>query len=97
MATLCIEATPSDDLFRYELRLDNFNNDFIGADGRGCIELPDNVCGDGSIHILWYLVDGPIGATLRVKLFCDDAQIRDYNIEIYSPGGEIQGDAEFDL
>ena len=97
MARICIEATPSDDLERYELRLDDSDEDFIGPDGKGCVNRPDCQCGDGSVHRLYYGLFGPIGAKLEVKIFCDDAQIRDYEIEIFPPGGSMQGTAEFTL
>src|SRR5687768_8072796 len=87
MARLCIEAIPSGGLHRYELRLDDNDDDFVGANGKGCVDLPADIrCGDGSTHKLFYLVDGPIGAKLQVKIFCDGVQIRNYSIEVFSPG-----------
>jgi hypothetical protein len=97
MAKICVEATPSDDLDRYELKLDNDDTDFVGADGKGCLDLDNNVCGDGTRHRLYYALFGPSGAKLTVKISCDDAEIGTYEIEMFPPGGEIQGNVRFDL
>ena len=97
MCKLCFKATTQGSVKRYELRLEGSDEDFIGPDGTGCIDLPDNRCGDGSEHVLLYALFGEIGAKLNVKIFCDGQQIRNYDIEIFPPGGEMQGDARFRL
>ena len=97
MARLCVKASPQGNVRRYELLLEGVDEDFIGPDGTGCVDLPDNNCGDGSEHVLKYALFGEIGAKLNVKLFCDGHQIRNYDIEIFPPGGEMQGDARFRL
>lgn len=96
MARICIEATPSDDLTRYELRLDNDDAEFVGADNQGCKSV-DGTCGDGSSHRLYYVLHGPIGAKLTVKILCDDATIGTYEIEIFPPGGPMGGHVRFVL
>lgn len=96
MARICVEATPSDDLDRYELRLDNDDAEFVGADNEGCKTIP-GTCGDGSAHTLYYVLFGPIGAKLTVEITCDGAEIGTYEIEIYPPGGEMGGQVDFVL
>jgi len=96
MARICIEAAPSDDLRRYELRIDETDRDFVGANNKGCIDIEGD-CGDGSTHYIHYVLVGAVGATLGLKVFCDDTLKVDIPLEISAPG-PIQGDnVEFRL
>lgn len=97
MANICVKATPSADLNRYELRLDgDLNDDFVGANGEGCKDVPGE-CGDGSPHELNYTIEGPVGAKLTVTLFCDGVEKNTYEINVYPPGGEVPGYVSFNL
>lgn len=71
MAILQIEATPSDDLRRYQLAIDR-RPVSMGANNKGTFVLADNTCDDGSKHRLSYTLFGPAGSKLSIKVVCDD-------------------------
>lgn len=96
MARICIEATPSANLRRYELRVDENDEDFVRANNEGCIEI-DGTCGDQSKHYVYYSLLGPVGATLGLKVYCDGTLKVDVPLEIYAPGPIQGGDVEFRL
>jgi hypothetical protein len=96
MARICIEATPSDDLRRYELRVDEHDRDFVGANNKGCINI-DGACGDGSTHYIYYVLVGQVGATLGLKIFCGDELKVEIPLEVFPPGPLQSGDVEFEL
>lgn len=96
MSRICIEAAPSDTLRRYELRIDERDEDFIGANNKGCITIPGE-CGDGSTHYIYYVLVGQVGATLGLKIYCDGELKVDIPVEIYAPGPLQSGEVEFEL
>jgi len=99
MATLEIEATPSDNLEHYRLWFDDApDEDYVrmGADNKGSGTVT-GTCGDGSTHELRYVLAGPQGASLGIKMTCvGGAEIPMPTIAIYefSPAG---GTVEFVL
>jgi hypothetical protein len=96
MARICIEATPSDSLRRYELRVDEYDTDFVTANNQGCIDI-EGTCGDGSTHYVYYALVGPVGATLGLKVYCDETLLVDIPLSIRPPGPIQGGDVEFRL
>lgn len=97
MATLRVEATPSENLARYKLTIDGMSvpmrDDNVGAIAvRGA-------CGDGSSHILTYTLVGQAGETLSVLVLCEGSAVAALDgIRIY-PEGEpyAAGHKEFEL
>ena len=71
MATLRIEATPSEDLQAHELVIDGMTVP-MQCD-KGAIAVHGN-CGDGSPHRLTYALIGPAGATLDLGVLCASPQ-----------------------
>jgi hypothetical protein len=96
MARICIEATPGEGIRRYELRVDENDEDFVRANNKGCIDI-EGECGDGSTHYIYYALVGTVGATLGLKVYCDDTLVVDVPLEIYAPGPIQGGDVEFPL
>ena len=95
MATLIIEATPSEDLDHYRLWLDEAaDDDFVpmGANNKGQGQVV-GVCRDGSSHILRYVLSGSQGASLGIKMRCqggDEIPMPTVRIFEFSPaGGEV--------
>lgn len=83
MATLRIEAVPSDKIGHYKLAIDKKRVN-MGANNKGTFELPGATCDDGSPHRLSYTLEGPAGAKLSIKVVCDDeveVEVKDIEIE----------------
>jgi hypothetical protein len=97
MATLNIEATPSDNLRRYTLAIDT-SAVKMGANNKGSHDV-DGACGDGSSHRLSYSLFGPTGAKLSIKVLCDGAtEIEVDDVEVYPEGEPLAaGWADFAL
>ena len=97
MAELRFKVSPSDDLERYELQVDdNLRNIELGTDNEGSTAV-NGTCGDGSRHRLYYVLVGPVGASLGLKIFCGDALRTSITLRVYAPGPVQHGDVEFRL
>ena len=96
MATLRIEATPSANLRQYRLQLDD-NPTNLPMHDNACSVDVEGTCGDGSLHYLHYVLVGPVGAKIDLKIWCDDILKIDVPVEIYAAGPTYNGDVEFRL
>ncbi len=104
MATIRVEASPADGLreFRFELDEHDYTipmNPREGSDPQvydGTDEAA-GVCGDGSLHRLYYTVVGPIGSVLRLKVFCEDALKKNITLEIFGPAAIVHANVRFRL
>jgi hypothetical protein len=85
MATLRIEAKPSDGLRRYKLTVDGMSVP-MRSDNVGAIAVHGE-CGDRSPHMLTYTLVGPAGEKLSYDVFCGDRRVAGLqDIEIYPEG-----------
>ncbi|HET9638679.1 MAG TPA: hypothetical protein VFP12_05695 [Allosphingosinicella sp.] len=97
MAELRFAVAPSDNLERYEMQVDdNLRNIELGTDNEGSATV-NGRCGDGSMHRLYYVLVGPVGASLGLKIFCDDTLRTNITLRVYAPGPVQHGDVEFRL
>jgi hypothetical protein len=92
MATLQIEATPSSNLEHYRLWIDEAaDDDYVrmGAANKGSYAVP-GTCGDSSAHKMRYVLAGPQGAKLAIKMLCVGGSaiaMPDLEIFEFSPAG----------
>lgn len=98
MATLSIEATPSDNLKKYKLAVDG-KRVKMRANNKGVHVLDDGECGDNSKHRLGYSLVGPAGATLAIKMTCDgNREIEIPDVEVFPEGAPLAaGNVRFEL
>lgn len=91
MATLTIEATPSDDLKRYKLAIDG-KRVKMRANNKGTHVLDDNACGDNTQHRLGYSLAGPAGSKVAIKMVCDGShEIKIKDLEVSPEGAPLGG------
>jgi hypothetical protein len=96
MARLCIQATPSDDLHEYRLKIGR-RRVRMNSQNQGCIDV-DGECGDERRLRLSYGLVGDVGATLGLAMTCDgDRDIPLPDLEIFPPGPVMGGAVDFRL
>jgi len=96
MARICIEATPSDDLREYRFKIKR-RKVRMNSSNQGCIDI-EGQCGDGRPLRLVYGLVGDVGATLGIRMTCDDTHdIPMPQLEIFPPGPVQDGAVDFTL
>lgn len=84
MATIIVKATPSDDLRRYEVTVDDRDVDMRGDSGEIGVS---GACGDGSTHTICYHLVGAAGSKLKLEVFCGETSLGSFEVTV-RPEGE---------